>query len=157
MGWRHARLAEYGPAVMRLPAEEAAAPFGRASACTEGSAKEVSQPMTFTTEDLGDVPDVDIAALDEVLASDGFGKFAILSVSEEEFLQAGNDWQPDEECRAFQQAHSSDPWVLEFRAGGRQYQASERISLDQVRDAFRSYLAGGSEWRTGFAWAELDL
>ena len=53
--------------------------------------------MTLTTEDLGDLADVDTAAMDEVLASDAFGKFAILSTSEEAFIQAGNDWQPDDE------------------------------------------------------------
>jgi hypothetical protein len=29
--------------------------------------------------------------------------------------------------------------------------------LEQVRQAFRSYLADGSEWRTGFEWGELEL
>jgi hypothetical protein len=113
--------------------------------------------VTLTTEDLGDVPDVDAAAMDEVLASDAFGKFAILSASEEAFLQAGNDWQPDAACREFMEAHESDPWVLEYREDGRRYQAAGRVTLDQVRQAFRSYVSGGSEWRAGFAWGELEL
>jgi hypothetical protein len=113
--------------------------------------------MTLTTEDLGNLADVDAAAMEEVLASDGFGKFAILSASEEAFIQAGNDWQPDEACRAFLQAHGSDPWVPEYREGGRQYQAAGRVTLEQVRQAFRSYLAGGPEWRNGLVWGELEL
>jgi hypothetical protein len=49
--------------------------------------------MTLTTEDLGDVPDVDSDALDEVLASDGFGKSAVLSASGEAFIRAGHTVQ----------------------------------------------------------------
>jgi hypothetical protein len=113
--------------------------------------------MTLTTEDLGEIPDVDGLTLDEVLASDGFGKFAILSVSDEAFIQAGNDWQPDAACKAFMKANDSDPWVLEYREAGRQFRAAAHVTLEQVRRAFRSYLAGGLEWRSGFVWARLEL
>jgi len=113
--------------------------------------------MMLTTEELGEVPNVEAAEMDDILASDGFGKFAILSVSEDVYLQAGNDWQPDEACRAFLLAHDSDPWVLEFREDDRQYQATGRVTLDLVRQAFRFYLSGGSEWRGGFTWSELNL
>ncbi|MBN9523454.1 hypothetical protein J0H58_33905, partial [bacterium] len=113
--------------------------------------------MKLTTDDLGDVPEVDAAVLDEVLASDGFGSFAVLSASDEEFIQAGNEWQPGAECEAFLVAHGSDPWVLEYRGGGRLFRAAGHVTLDQVRQAFRSYVAGGSEWRTGFAWGEVVL
>jgi hypothetical protein len=113
--------------------------------------------MTLTTEDMGDMPEIDATAMDELLASDGFGKFAVLSASDEAFIQAGNDWQPGAACEAFMDDHDSDPWVLEYREGGRQFQADGHVSLDQVRQAFRSYLAGGSEWRTGFQWGELKL
>ena len=113
--------------------------------------------MTLTTEDLGDVPDVDGVTLDEVLLSDGFGKFAILSDSELEFIQAGNDWQPGEECRAFMQAHDSDPWVLEFREGKHQFRAASNVTLEQVRQAFGLYLAGRQEWRSHFAWSAVPV
>lgn len=113
--------------------------------------------MTFTTEDIGDVPDVDAAEMDGALATDAFGKFAILSASGTAFIQAGNDWQPGAQCKAFMQAHDSDPWVLEYREGGRQFRAAGHVTLEQVRQAFRSYLSGGAEWRTGFAWSELEL
>jgi hypothetical protein len=113
--------------------------------------------MTLTTEEMGDVPDVDAAAMDEVLVSDVFGKFAILSASDEAFIQAGNDWQPGPDCAAFLAAHESDPWVLEYREGGRQFRAAGHVTLDHVRSAFASYLAGGSEWRTGLEWGELRL
>ncbi|AMV29077.1 hypothetical protein VT84_32075 [Gemmata sp. SH-PL17] len=113
--------------------------------------------MTFTTEDLGDVPNVTPAGMDEILATDVFGAFAILSASGEAFIQAGNDWQPDEDCRAFLDAHDSDPWLLEHRECGYQFRAVGHATLEQVRRAFRSYLTGGSEWRTGFAWSELQL
>jgi hypothetical protein len=110
--------------------------------------------MTLTTEELGDVPDVDAAGLDEVLEPDGFGKFAILSASEA-FIQAGNDWQPGAACETFMDAHDSDPWLLEYREGGRQFRAAGHVTLEQVRHAFQSYLVGGSEWRSGFAWSAL--
>ncbi|MBN9524192.1 hypothetical protein J0H58_37725 [bacterium] len=113
--------------------------------------------MTLTTEDMGDLSDVDPAAMDELLASDGFGKFAVLSVSDEAFLQAGNNWQPTPECEAFMAEHGSDPWVLEYRADGQQFRAAGPVTLDQVRKAFLSYLTAGPEWRTGVRWAALDL
>lgn len=113
--------------------------------------------MTLTTEELGDFPEVDAAAMDELLASEGFGKFAVLSAAEEAFIQAGNDWQPGPECRAFVDAHGSEPWILEYREGGRQFRAAGRVTLDQVRHAFRSYLVGGSEWQARFAWSELKV
>ncbi|MBL8798215.1 MAG: hypothetical protein JNM56_30250 [Planctomycetia bacterium] len=112
--------------------------------------------MKLTTEELGDVPDVNAAVLDETLASDAFGKFAVLSASDDRFIQAGNDWQPGEACRAFMQAHDSDPWLLEYREGGPQFRAIGHVTQEQVRQAFRSYLAGGTEWRTGFAWREIQ-
>ena len=112
--------------------------------------------MKITTEELGDLPDVAETVLDEVLAADGFGAFAVLSDSDEEFLQAGNDWQPGAACEAFLDTHDSDPWVLEYREGGRQFRAAGHVTLEQVRRAFRSYLAGGSEWRTGFVWDQLE-
>jgi hypothetical protein len=50
--------------------------------------------MRLTTEEMGNLPDVDAATLDEVLGHEAFGKFAILSKSEEEFVQTGCDWRP---------------------------------------------------------------
>ncbi|MEV6923015.1 hypothetical protein AB0M46_00675 [Dactylosporangium sp. NPDC051485] len=114
-------------------------------------------PMTLTTEDLGDVPDVNAATLDELLASDAFGKFAALSASDEEFIQASNEWEPGAACAAFMQAHGSDPWVMEYRERGQQFRAEGQVTLEQVRQAFQSYLLGGSEWRTAFAWSEIAL
>lgn len=113
--------------------------------------------MTLTTEEMGDVPAVDAAKLDEVLSSDAFGKFAVLSKSGTAFIQAGNDWKPGPNCKAFMGAHGSDPWVLEYRERKRQFRAAGWVTLDQVRAAFRSYLAGGAEWRTGFAWGEIEV
>jgi hypothetical protein len=107
-------------------------------------------PMTLTTEDLDEVPDVNAATLDELLASDAFGKFTILSATDEEFIQAGCEWEPGPACAAFMQTTGSDPWALEYRERGRQFRAD-----GQVRQAFQSYLAGGSQWRTAFAWTEL--
>ena len=113
--------------------------------------------MMLTTEEFGDLPDLDAKAIDDVLATDAFGKFAILSRSEEEFVQAGNDWHPGEACTEFMVAHDSDPWLLEYHESGRQLRAAEHVTLDQVRQAFRSYLAGETDWQSAFAWDELKL
>jgi hypothetical protein len=112
--------------------------------------------MTLTTENNGDLPDVDATKLDEVLVSDEFGQFAILDASKREFIQAGNDWKPGAACKAFLKTHGSDPWILEYRKGKRQFRAKGQVTLEQVRQAFQSYLAGGKEWRTGFVWGELE-
>jgi len=108
--------------------------------------------MILTTEEFGDLPDVDAASLDGVFTEDAFGKFAILSASETDFIQIGNAWKPDEETRAFLQAHHSDPWVLQYREGLQLFEASGLVTLDQARQAFVSYLAGQSQWRNQFRW-----
>lgn len=117
---------------------------------------DASNPMTLTTENLGDVPNVDAAGLDDILASDGFGKFAVLSAPDGSFIQAGNAWTPDATCAALLQDHDSDPWVLEYRSGVQQFRTGGRVTLMQVRQAFQSYLAGGLEWRAGFTWTEME-
>src|SRR5215467_4380608 len=109
--------------------------------------------MWLTTEEMGDVRDVDAATLDEVLGCDAFGKFAILNKSNEEFIQTACDWRPDKATEAFLAATGSDPWVLEYREGGRQFSVEGHVTLEQVRQAFQSYLAGGSE----FAWGVLEV
>jgi hypothetical protein len=115
--------------------------------------------MWLTTEETGETPHVTAEDIDRILPADGFGKFAILSASENSFIQAGNDWQPGEECRAFLRDHGSDPWVLEYRDGesGRQYRAIGHVTLDQVRQAFLSYLSGSRAWREMLGWREMSV
>jgi hypothetical protein len=62
--------------------------------------------MMLTAEEMDDVPDVDAAMLDEVLRHDAFGKFVILSKTDDEFIQAGCDWRPDDATKAFLAARS---------------------------------------------------
>ncbi|CAN5342322.1 hypothetical protein BH11PLA2_BH11PLA2_36400 [soil metagenome] len=109
--------------------------------------------MTLTTEELGDMPKVDATKLREVLSSEAFGEFAILAASKQEFIQAGNDWQPEMTW----DNSESDPWVLEYRKGKQQFRAQGHFTLDQVQQSFQSYLAGTSEWHDGFVWSKLDL
>lgn len=115
--------------------------------------------MWLTTEEAGDTPDVTAADIERILPADGFGKFAILSASESSFIQAGCDWQPGDECKAFMEAHDSDPWVLEYRDGesGLQYRAIGQVTLEQVRQVFLSYLAGSRAWREIFDWREVSI
>jgi len=115
--------------------------------------------MWLTTEELGDIPDVTAADIQEILPSDTFGKFVVLSAGEDSFIQVASDWQPTPECAAYLREHDSDPWVLEYRDGttGRQYAATRYATLNEVRDAFVSYLAGDEAWRSMFSWKELQL
>jgi hypothetical protein len=114
--------------------------------------------MVLTTEEMGEVPDVTAADIDRILLTDSFGKFAILAASEKVFIQAGNDWQPGPECKAFLRKHESDPWVLEYRdKAGKQFRAKGQVTLEQVRQAFLSYLARGKEWQQEFTWEKLRL
>jgi hypothetical protein len=43
---------------------------------------------------------------------------AILSASDAEFIQAGNQWEPGLTPAAFLRTHGSDTWVLEYRGQG---------------------------------------
>jgi hypothetical protein len=72
-------------------------------------------------------------------------------------MQAGNEWEPGAVCAAFLRTHGSDPWVLEYRERGEQFRADGQVTLEQVRQAFQSYLAGGPEWRTALVWSEITL
>ena len=47
--------------------------------------------MTLSTEDLGDIPNVNAATLDEVLEPDGFGKFAIEQSQSRPYPKAGRN------------------------------------------------------------------
>ena len=75
--------------------------------------------MWLTTEELGDVPDVTAADIEQILPQDAFGKFAILSASEDSFIQAGNDWRPTAECRAYLQQHGAVARLRSVRPASR--------------------------------------
>jgi len=114
--------------------------------------------MTLTTEDLGDTPDIAAAEMDALLAEDAFGKFVILSATEDVFIQAACEWEPTPECDAFRMLHHSDPWILEYRQeDGRQFQANGHVTLDQVRGAFAGYLAGDAMWKDLFKWHAVEV
>ena len=104
--------------------------------------------MELVWEELAPVDGVSREELNEILSSDCFGKFAILSRSESDYIQAGCDWQPTEECDAFLKAHESDPWVLEYHGAtsGTPVRAAGHVTLSTVMLAFASYLAEGNEW-----------
>jgi hypothetical protein len=114
--------------------------------------------MRLTTEHLINVPVVTAAEIDHVLGDENFGTFAVLAADEDNFIQAGNDWQDGPEATAFFEAHASDPWVLEYRDGatGRLFRAAGHVTLDEVREAFLSYLVAGNDWRL-FTWEEFYL
>jgi hypothetical protein len=115
--------------------------------------------MWLTTEEAGDVPEVTAEDIERILPDDAFGKFVILSASETSFIKAGCDWRPGQWCQTLLREDEADPWLLEYRDGesGRQYRAVGHVTLDQVRQAFLSYLSGGRAWREMFDWREVRL
>ena len=110
--------------------------------------------MQLTCEDLDPIAAVTSEQLDEVLASDVFGKYAVLSESESVFIQAASDWQPTDECRSFMKLIDSDPWILEYHVGDADahFRAETYVTLDTVIRAFKSYLDGTEAWRTDVGW-----
>ena len=113
--------------------------------------------MRLITEELPEMEDPTAAAVTETLDSDAFGKFAVLLVSDDEFVQAGNDWTPTDECAEYLRAHDSDPWVLEYRKPAllRPLRADGVVTLAQVKDVFLAFLAGDTSWQTQFLWCEI--
>jgi hypothetical protein len=114
--------------------------------------------MWLTTEELGDVDPITPEHLAEIIDTDAFGKFLVLSASESEFIQAGNDWSPSEECAAYLAQHESDPWTLEYRDGttGVLFASRHHVTLEQVKATLLSYLGGGTEWHANFEWEEIQ-
>jgi len=113
--------------------------------------------MDLTTES-GDVIDpITPDGLRQALGDDSFGKFAILSRSEDEFMQAGNNWNGSEECARYLKETGSDPWILEFRENRKNKRARGDRTLGEVIEVMIEYLEGGEEWRTRYWWVEQKL
>ena len=71
------------------------------------------------------------------------GEFAILSVSKEQYLQAAGEGE--------------GPYLLEYRVpDSGNCQAEEKISKQEVVEAFLDYLRGGTQWRSARQWQELE-
>jgi hypothetical protein len=110
--------------------------------------------MNLSMEESGVIDPITSDSLREALGDDSFGKFAILSRSEDDFIQAGNNWDPSEECGRFLKETGSDPWILEYREGQKVRRARGNRTLDEVIAVFIEYLEGKEEWRTRFWWVE---
>jgi hypothetical protein len=115
-----------------------------------------SIPLKLTTEELGEFPDVTAEQIEETLDDDCFGKFAVLSRSDNDFVQAGNLWSPSEECAEFLKLHGSDPWVLQYRDSltGLLREAQGDLTMDQVKLVFLGYLRDDVDWRANFKWGD---
>lgn len=123
----------------------------------------LSLPATFSDsksrtqllcEGMMPTDDVSIDAIEQMLTSDAFGKYAMLARSTSHFILATSDWQPTDEYRNFAEAHDSDPWVIELRDGhdNRQLRAEGYVTLRAVIHAFKLYLIGDEKWHTTFRW-----
>jgi|GEM_PF-2326782 len=114
--------------------------------------------MTLTTDEDGDTTNVTVQQLEAALAGDAFGKFAVLSDSDDSFVQAGNAWEPGANCERFLKRHDSDPWVLEYREAesGTQYRVVGWVTLAHVVATFRAYLGGDPNWHAEYEWEVLE-
>ena len=115
--------------------------------------------MQLTTEELDPIDDVTEECLREVLNSDVFGKFAILSDSETSFIQAASDWQPTDECAQFLEQNDSDPWILEYHDGdtATHFRATGYKTLNDVIGAFTRYLVRDGSWRSNIDWQIVNV
>lgn len=112
--------------------------------------------MRFTTEEEAEIREVTAGQLRQVLSDDAFGKFALLEANEHEFIQAGCDWQPTKEVRAFLAKHDSDPWLLEARDRRAHFRVTRHVTLDEVIKAFTAYLERRTTWQGDFEWALVE-
>jgi hypothetical protein len=114
--------------------------------------------MKLTTEELPSIEAVTEADIERIFADEVFGKFVILSASDDCFIQAASVWSPTKECTDFLQSTGSDPYCLEFRdsALGRLFSANEQVTLASVKSAFLDYLRGRTSWRDQFEWVEIQ-
>lgn len=112
--------------------------------------------MRFTSEEGEEIREITASQLREVLADEAFGKFALLEANLQDFIQAGCDWQPTQQVRRFLAKYDSDPWLLEARGGGALFRVTRHVTLNEVIEAFTSYLERGTKWQTGFQWALVE-
>jgi hypothetical protein len=114
--------------------------------------------MWLTTEEQGELPDITIESLNQTIEDESFGKFAVLSASDEAFIQTASDWSPSKECAAFLKRYGSDPWILEYRdsTSHQQFRAIGHLTLNQVQQAFASYLRGDNTWQSDHEWIEIN-
>jgi hypothetical protein len=110
--------------------------------------------MTLITEEMPEVDAPSEAAIRELLSSDAFGKFAILSASDDTFIQIASAWDPTPACQAFLKEHRSDPWILEIRTGGPATHLRVRgfVTLEIAQRAFQDFMRGHSGWQQAFEW-----
>lgn len=114
--------------------------------------------LRFATEELGEIVNPTPGDIEEILNSDAFGKFAILSRSDMAFIQAASMWEPGDESRSFLEKHDSDPFRLEYRDGvsGQHWQSTNSVTLGQVKQAFLTYQTGNDSWIDGFTWSQVE-
>ncbi len=113
--------------------------------------------MQLTTEELPEIKNVTAADIRRIFTEDAFGKFAILSVSDVVFIQAGCVWDVSEECAKFMEETGSDPFILEYRDAktGRLFAATTHVTLDQIAEVFLEYLQGDDSWRSRYTWKQV--
>jgi hypothetical protein len=115
--------------------------------------------MWLITEAFGEIPDVTAEDINRVLPADEFGCFAALFASQTKYMQTCNRGRtPLHTSATAGQLHVRE-WALqhgdEQSAAHGGFEAAGLVTLDHVRLAFLSFLAGGEDWRRQFTWAKV--
>ncbi|MCE9563418.1 MAG: hypothetical protein K8U57_15360 [Planctomycetes bacterium] len=113
--------------------------------------------MRLTTDDLPEIEDVTADQLEQILTEETFGKFAVLSASEEAFIQVACMWEPGEVSARFLRETGSTPFRLEYRApAGDLLVADGHLTIAQITQAFLEYLHCDGSWKSRFTWSVVD-
>jgi hypothetical protein len=118
--------------------------------------------MRLVSEELPEIEAVTAEQIERVIADAVFGKFVILSNSDDEFIQAGECWSwgppyEDAFCQDFLKRTGSEPYVLEYRdsSRGKLYRATKEMTDAEVKAAFVAYLHDKQQGLTQYDWIEV--
>ena len=117
--------------------------------------------MNLEAEEIEPIANVTENDLDCVFdeSQTAFGKFVILSASDDAFIQSACTWEPTDKSKEFNQRTRSDPYCLEYRDpdSDKQFAAIGEFTLLQIKDAFVEYLRGTEAWKQDREWVEVKL
>jgi hypothetical protein len=111
----------------------------------------------FDKGKIREVSEVTRAELDRILAGEPLSSFFSLIASKTSYIRASVDAAAKTGPKANPQKSVHQPWTLEYFDGqSRQFFRSfDRITLEQVRQAFCSYVVGSDEWHHIVHWQRM--
>jgi hypothetical protein len=120
--------------------------------------------VRLSSQNLPDIENVTEADIDRAFHNGAIGKFVHLWNSEDSFIQAGGRGTPSncvapdhpkvKQHWAFIHRTGSEPWILQHieKVRVREYEATECVTIEQVKQVFVKYLRGDPAWRQGYTW-----